>query len=236
MKRIRVGAALATIALAALYGVPGAPARAAESAAWLSIPGAPPLFHLSGIAPGQGEAATFTVTNPNAFPVEFALAVRDLRSDDRGCDRPEKQAGDTTCGLGGGELQNDLQLSLSVPDDSDRAVHVDTLDDWSDQYAVDSVPLAAQESRTYAVADLLPRSSTNLTQSDLVSFVFEMRIEEVAGGTSVAGAQITRVQGTPALGATGLDVKRLVAPALELIAAGLVLVVIQQIRLTRRHT
>ena len=181
---------------------------------WLTIPGGSPMFDISEIAPGDNGSATFTVTNPKGFPVTFSMIVMSLVTDDNGCNEPEQQAGDTTCGVGGGELQNDLRVTLVATGGSDRTVGDSTLAAWSAQPAIDQVLLMGHERRDYRVDYTLPADSTNFVQSDLVSFVFEMRLDEALDSLVGSEPPPVVVAATRTLPATGLDLHAVVAVAM----------------------
>jgi hypothetical protein len=154
------------------------PAALASGPSWLTIPAGQPLFDLAGIAPGDTGSATFVVTNPQPFRVRFSIGVTGLSNDDNGCNEPEREIGDTTCGPGGGELQSNLRLVLTATGNTDRPIAKDVVDEWAARPAVDTVSLSGYESRTYRIAYELPIQASNVTQSDVVAFQLEMRLEQ----------------------------------------------------------
>ena len=182
--------ALTLLGVAAIaMGWPGGQVRttAAESP-WVLVPNGMPLFHFDGIAPGDSGSATFTVTNPEASPATFNFAVASLENDDNGCNEPEQAEGDTTCGPGGGELQFDLRIGLIATGASDRTVATRTLAEWPALAVADPVALAGNETRTYRVGYDLPIGSSNMTQSDMVAFVFRLHLDLVGAGVGVGAA------------------------------------------------
>ena len=187
---------IAAIATVSLGGT--STARATESA-WLTIPGGLPLFDWTEIAPGDNGSARLTVTNPQSFAVNFSIAVIGLTNDDNGCNEPEQAIGDTTCGAGGGELQSDLRLSLTTTGSTDRPIADGTVDEWAAQPMVDPVLLGAYGTRTYRLGYELPIASTNITQSDLVSFQLEMNLDQSLGTVIASDPPAALVIATPLL-------------------------------------
>ena len=146
------------------------------------------------------------------------MTVAALRNDDNGCNEPESTAGDTTCGPGGGELQDDIRLTLT--DTTTNALLASaTLSSWVAMEVEDPVALSAHQTRTFRVGYELPIGSSNLTQSDLVAFELELRLEQ-ADGTDV---ESEAVPATPPLPGSGSDHGVLVVLGLACVMAGFVL-------------
>jgi hypothetical protein len=190
---------------------------------WVTMPGGSPLFYLDGIAPGDRGSATLTVTNPQPFPVKFTMSVISLDNDDNGCNEPEQAIGDTTCGAGGGELQLDLRLNLASVTGglADSQIAEGTVAEWAVRPAVDPVALAGDESRTYRVGYDLPVGSSNLTQSDRVAFVFEMRLDQAAGPDVASDPPVAIIPATSLLPQSGIDVRAMVMAAMSASVVGL---------------
>jgi hypothetical protein len=207
---------LVLLAVAAIAtGLPGGRVRTtAAQSPWVLVPNGMPLFHFDGIAPGESGSVTFTVTNPEASPATFNFAVASLQNDDNGCNAPEQAAGDTTCGPGGGELQFDLRIGLTATGGADRPVVTRTLADWPALPVADPVPLAANETRTYRVDYDLPIGSSNMTQSDMVAFVFRLQLDLV-GAESASEPPTVLVSATPSLPQTGIDARPIAVLALS---------------------
>jgi len=206
----------AIVAVAALLtaGWPGTPSAAADAQGWVSTPDGLPLFDLAAIAPGDSGAATLIITNPQSFDVTFTLSVASLRNDDHGCTEPERAAGDSTCGVGGGELQDDLRITLT--DATGALLAADTLQTLAGLTVLDPTALHGNETRAYDVGYELPIWSTNITQSDRVAFEFELTLEQVDGDDVDSEA----LPATPGLPATGGDQRVVVVVALALVAVG----------------
>jgi hypothetical protein len=209
-------------------GEPAAAARRTESPDWLTVEQVP-LWNLADIAPGDSGSSSFTVTNHMTTTARFSLRVVDLRSDDNGCIEPESEWGDTTCGTGGGEL--DDVLVLTVAPVGEAAAHVDVLGAWDEAYE-DDREIAAGGRRTYEMAYRLPLEATNLVQSDRVSFALEMTLTQV--GAEVLGAEVTRVPATAPLPRTGLDIATLVRVGAGVFVVGWLLALRTGRRLRRR--
>lgn len=189
---------------------------------WLTVPGGLPLFDLAEIAPGDSGSAVITVTNPQSFPVTLSIAVIALTNDDNGCNEPEQAIGDTTCGAGGGELQLDLRLTLTAMGQTDKSVAAATVTEWVAQPAVDPLVLGDHETRSYRIGYELPVGSTNLIQSDLVAFQFEMRLDQELG-TVTSEAPAVAILATAPLVRTGVDTIELVMLGSSAILSGLAL-------------
>jgi hypothetical protein len=212
---------LLTAAVVAMAASSSVPSARATDAGWVTVAGGFPLFDLAGIAPGDSGSATITVTNPQVFPATFTMSLISLRTDDNGCNEPEVAFGDTTCGPGGGELQNDLRLTLTALGAGDTLVAEGTVAEWGKHPAVDQIVLAGHEARTYRADYELPIGSSNLTQSDLVSFLLELRLEQVLG-TEVASEAPTAVLGaTGSLPGTGGDERADVMIGMGVLLTGL---------------
>ncbi|MGZ4791720.1 MAG: hypothetical protein ACXWBO_07640 [Ilumatobacteraceae bacterium] len=197
------------------------PVVRASQASWLTIPAGLPLFTLTEVTPGDTGSATFAVTNPQSFPVEFSIAVTSLTNDDNGCNEPEQAIGDTTCGPGGGELQSNLRLMLTATGSTDRPIAEDTVDEWSRRPAVDTRVLSGYEYRTYRVDYELPIGASNVTQSDRVAFQFEMRIDQALDSVaSDAPPQPVVIAATPPLPRTGSNAGSMVILGLGAVLVG----------------
>ena len=209
------------IGLAAVVGAwPSAtPAARASGPGWLTMPAGQPLFDLAGLAPGDSGSATIVVTNPQPFPVKFSIAVTGLSNDDNGCNEPEREIGDTTCGPGGGELQSNLRMVLTATGQTDRPIALDIVDEWAARPAVDTIALGSYESRTYRIGYELPIEASNVTQSDLVTFQLEMRLEqELESFASDPPPAV--VVASPSLAGTGTDAGAMVIIAMGCIVVG----------------
>ncbi|MDO8361373.1 MAG: hypothetical protein Q7V88_00610 [Actinomycetota bacterium] len=188
---------------------------AAESP-WVMVPAGLPLFQLDGIAPGDRGAATMTVTNPGDSVATFTLAIIGLESDDNGCNEPEQAAGDATCARGGGELQFDLRLTLTAAGGVGRPIAAGTVAEWAAHPVADPVLLTSHETRSYRVGYELPIETSNMTQSDIVAFAFQLRLVLVA-----SEAPPVVVPATPSLPRTGVDARPIVIIGLATVLAGL---------------
>lgn len=186
----------------------------ADTSSWLTVPGGSPLFDVAGIAPGDSGSALITVTNPQGFPVTFSMVVTSLVNDDNGCGEPEERSGDTTCGAGGGELQDDLRILLFATGNSDRPIRNSTLAAWTAQPAEDALSLTGHESRTYRVEYQLPIGASNFVQSDLVSFAFSMRLDQTLDSIVSSDPPPVVVVATPTLPTTGTELRAIVAVAM----------------------
>lgn len=192
----------------------------AKQAEWLTVPAGTPLFDPAGIAPGDSGSATFAVTNPQAFPVELSVAITGLANDDNGCNEPEQEIGDTTCGAGGGELQSDLRLVLTATDTTDRLIAGGALDTWPGRPAVDTRALGGHEYRTYRVDYSLPIGTSNMTQSDLVYFQLEIRLDQVLDSVASEPPAPVVLAATPSLPRTGTNAEMIVILGLGAVLFG----------------
>ena len=178
-----------------VMGSAAAPTLAAqtEDDGWITT-SSDPLVNLDHLIPGSVRTSTFEVHNPRNQPVRFTFRTIDVVDDDGGCNHPEELAGDESCGAGGGELQHDLVVRLLTvdADGTDRLLDEGTLHDLEDRWLEDDVELEAGAARTYVLEHELPRSTTNLTQTDQVGFDLEMALAAVNPSAQVAGVSISR--------------------------------------------
>jgi hypothetical protein len=150
---------------------------------WLHLSNAP-LLDLDRLYPGASGGAQFEVDNPRHQAVTFGLRITGLTNDDDGCSEPETREGDVTCGPGGGELQDDLRLSLRPVDDegvAGEAIATGTLAELNGRLLRDGVTIDGSAARSYVLGYELPESSTNVTQTDRVGFDVEVALEAVTG-------------------------------------------------------
>ena len=226
MTRLRrlISRTILFVGVAAIIGAaPGATSTAqGTEQQWVTVPGGLPLFDLAGITPGDSGSAVITVTNPQSSPVTFSIAVTALTNDDNGCNEPEQAIGDTTCGAGGGELQLDLRLTLTAMGQTDTSVAAAAVAEWAAQPAADPLVLGDHETRSYRIGYELPISSTNMIQSDLVAFQFEMRLDGEAGSVASQAPAVAIVATSP-LVQTGVDSIALIMLGSSAILSGLAL-------------
>lgn len=112
----------------------------------------------------------------------FSIAVEALEDYDRGCNRPETNSGDTTCGDGPdqGELSQQLLLGQAWSDDvedcADAASPTSGTPLRDVEELVQSAPaaLSQQDAVCLVLSAALPLSADNLAQSDQV--VFDLRL------------------------------------------------------------
>jgi hypothetical protein len=143
------------------------------------------------LMPGSGAAPEFDVHNESGGPASLYVRVVDVAEDDNGCVLPEQQAGDLTCGDGGGELGGWLELHvLRVDDAGERELWTGSLTQL--EHGTDLLDqVAAGESPRLRVSIDLPRTATNVTMSDRVSFGLRWTYTGTpAAGTTVAGPTV----------------------------------------------
>lgn len=206
------------------------PTATADTQGWLTAPDGLPLFDLATVAPGDSGTATLIVNNPLPFPVTVGFSVASLRNDDNGCTEPERAAGDVSCGSGGGELQDDLRITLTDATAIDSFA-ADTVSALAGPAVLDPVALNNAAARTYTIGYELLLRSTNMTQSDQVAFELVVVLQPV-GGSAVESQALPA---TAPLPATGNDQRVVVVLALALVAVGLGLRSAASRRLGRRE-
>lgn len=228
--RRRMSLALSLCAAGLVFLTPPLAAQpAGDGADWLVVAGPVPLFDFGHLAPGAKGQAQLVVTNQMPSAAQLSVQVVDLRSDDVGCNEPEADAGDTSCGQDEGELDDALELALDVAGSEDgdaRSLGTDVIRAWDGVIVDDTVALAPGEQRTYTVRYELPRATTDIVQSDRVSFVLELALDQAAGA-DVAGATISRpaaarIAAAPELPRTGSDLLGPVRVGTGAIAVGCV--------------
>jgi hypothetical protein len=143
------------------------------------------------LMPGSGAAPEFDVHNESGGPASLHVQVIDVSEDDNGCVLPEQQAGDLTCGDGGGELGTWLELRVQRVDDAgERELWVGSLAQL--EHGTDLLDrVAAGDSPRLRVSIALPRTATNVTMSDRVTFGLRWTYTGApATGTTVAGPSV----------------------------------------------
>lgn len=116
---------------------------------------------------------------------ELRVLAFDVRSEDNGCEEPEAEDGDTSCGPGQGELDQALVLS----------VHRDGVLWWRgslDALQTDGLPTEVLDADEELVLDWtaeLPRATGNLVQGDGVAF--DLRFDLDGRTAEVKGVQLT---------------------------------------------
>jgi hypothetical protein len=180
------------------------------------------------IMPGSTEALDLTVHNDSSAPADLHVQAVDVTEDDNGCVEPEQQAGDSTCGAGGGELGDWLVLRLVQSSEAgEQQLWSGTLD----QLAAGTDVLegvAGGSTPPLHLEVVLPRAATNETQSDRVGFTLRWTYTGQPSETTVLGVQQGTGGGTSVLGPlanTGAAVSLgLVATLVTLLIAGSLLV------------
>jgi hypothetical protein len=152
------------------------------------------------IMPGSEETFDLAVHNDSDAAASLQVQALDVADDDQGCVRPEEQAGDTTCGAGGGELGAWLDLRLvEVGAAGDQALWSGTLDQLAaGTNVLDQVAGGSTTQLRLLVS--LPLAATNDTMSDEVSFRLRSTLTGQPGQSTVLGVQ----QGTGGGGGTSL--------------------------------
>jgi hypothetical protein len=180
------------------------------------------------IMPGSSEVLDLTVPNDSAAPADLSVQAVGVTEDDNGCVRPEQQAGDTTCGPGGGELGDWLALRLvRTSDAGEQELWSGTLGQLeAGAHVLDGVAGGSTPPLRLEIA--LPRAATNETQSDRVGFTLRWTYTGQPSQATVLGVQQGTSGGTGVLGPladTGTAVSlSLIAALAALLAAGGLLV------------
>jgi hypothetical protein len=182
-----------------------------------AVVGGGPLLDLDHAAPGGTGGGRLLVTNNS--PVDGVLTVRLVHyaDDDNGCEEPEREAGDATCGDGEGELGENLSLRIeeggTVLFDG-RATSLAQADTILD------TRLARGESSELVFTYRFAEDAGSENQSDDIGFDVELTlVEEVeaiaawhgpatTATTPVAAAPPTDVQPTASTGVLGSELVR----------------------------
>ena len=148
-------------------------------------------LNLDRLAPGVSRQGSVSVTNPSDQKVTVALAVLNLSDDDNGCVRPEVRTGDATCGPGGGELSQ--WLDVTVTDDGQPLWRGPFTQLHEDQ----ALPLSLEpgETKSLDISVGLPFETGNDVMTDQVGFDLRLRMVGVTGEDvgqpEVLGAEAT---------------------------------------------
>jgi hypothetical protein len=168
---------------------------ATADASFVDVVGGNGPIHLM---PGSQSTVDFVVHNESSAAGSLSVSATDVTEDDEGCVRSERDAGDVTCGDGGGELGQWLELRLMTVDGS--ATH----EAWAGtvQDLAHAAPLltkvAGGDAPHLRLEVSLPRDAGNDTMSDRTTFALRWTwtADLVDSQTSVLGVQ----QGTPGPG------------------------------------
>lgn len=163
--------------------------------------------------PGSGTHARFVVQRGTSWSGgTYAVSVTDVQDLERGCNRPEQNAGDVTCGSGDdqGELSDQLLVNASWSSDVASCGTAPVPAGVVSMRLSDGLPFAASAADSandacLVVALQLPIAADNLVQSDLVRFSLRIGLEDaVLGGMPAppAGSRETSPSPTPTTTAT----------------------------------
>lgn len=200
--------------------------------------------------PGGPEAvARYVLRRGSGFSGgSFSTGVEDVEDIERGCNRPESNAGDTTCGAGAdqGELSDQLLLGQAWSSDVANCASAPPPASGSVLRELDDVVLAAPAALSegdavcLVLAAVLPFSADNLVQTDLARFDLRLGLTDAepvavlnrsfgppaagAGGTTEAGLSAAGFSAPRALPFTGLALTATLLWAAVLVGLGEVLV------------
>ncbi|TAL21267.1 MAG: hypothetical protein EPN99_07895 [Frankiales bacterium] len=144
--------------------------------------------------PGVGTHARFVVRRGSSWSGgTFAAAVADVEDLERGCNRPEQNAGDVTCGAGSdqGELSDQLLVNAGWSSDVAGCATAPIPAAGTSMQLASGVPFVPPAALAAGDACLvlalhLPIEADNLVQSDLVRFALRIGLQDaVLGGLSV---------------------------------------------------
>lgn len=198
---VSAGALLATAA--------ASPAQALDPSAVQTIvvsgPSAAVLpLQVDRLYPGVGTHARFVVRRGSSESgATFAAAVTDVEDLERGCNRPEQNAGDVTCAAGSDQGELSEQLLVNADWTSDAAgCATAPLPSVGTSMARGTAFLApaalASGDACLVLALHLPIEADNLVQSDLVRFSLRIGPETaVLGGIPAPAAALHAQAGTP---------------------------------------
>ena len=141
--------------------------------------------------PGIGTHARFVVRRGSTWSGgTFAVTVTDVEDLERGCNRPEQNAGDATCGAGSdqGELSDQLLVNALWTSDVPSCATAPVPAGLARMRLARDVPFLAPVGLStgdvcLVVALQLPISADNLVQSDLVRFSLRIGLD----GAALAG-------------------------------------------------
>lgn len=180
--------------------------------------------------PGIGTHARFVVQRGSAWSGgTYAVSVTDVKDLERGCNRPELNAGDVTCGGGDdqGELSEQLLVNASWSSDVAACATAPVPAGVMSMRLADGVPFAASAAASAADACLvvalqLPIAADNLVQSDLVRFSLRIGLENAVLGrmpVPPAGSRETSPRPTPMGTATAIATPSEAAPSASSVAS-----------------
>lgn len=156
--------------------------------------------------PGIGTHARFVVQRGSTWSGgTYAVSVTDVKDLERGCNRPEQNAGDVTCGGGDdqGELSDQLLVNASWSSDVATCSTAPVPSGLMSMRLADGLPFAASAAASandacLVVALQLPFEADNLVQSDLVRFSLRIGLENaVLGGMPAPPADSRETSPSP---------------------------------------
>jgi LPXTG-motif cell wall-anchored protein len=141
------------------------------------------------LMPGSEADPEFLVRNDSGATTSLRVQVTGVAEDDNGCVLPEVQEGDVTCGEGGGELGDWLELRIvRVENAGEHELWSGSLDQL--EAGADLLEdVSAGDSPRIRVQIALPRATTNDTMSDRVQFSLRWTYTGVTGQTTVLGVE-----------------------------------------------
>ena len=184
------------------------------------------------LAPGTSITRTVLVTNRSNHEAELHLRATGIEDDDHGCVRPESRDGDDSCGGGGGELGD--WLELTVVDTSGAQLWSGGLDELGEGATL--LPQMSRRSdEELRIVTTMSLDAGNDTMTDAVSYDLEWTI------SALHKSSVTTTRVTNAAGGTGAGVslsasavQALQSPRTYAVALGLFALMLVPGRL-RRH-
>lgn len=174
--------------------------------------------------PGVGTHARFVVRRGSTWSGgTFAAVVTDVEDLERGCNRPEQNAGDVSCGAGTdqGELSAQLLVNASWSSDVASCATAPVPGGMTPVRLADGLPFsAAADDACLVLALQLPLEADNLVQSDLVRFSLRIGLQNaVLGGMPAppADSRATSPSPTPTPTETATSTPSEVSPSESLV-------------------
>lgn len=163
-------------------------------------------LQIERMVPGSSATARYVVERGSGLSGgAFAVEVEDVRDLERGCNRPERNSGDVSCGDEEGELSRQLVLGHAWSQDVDgcgqaAGPSVGRLLRAAEDLVLSAPAAVSDADEACLVLTLeLPSTADNLVQSDLVQFDLRLGLTDaeqvpdsgvlpIGGGTDGAGS------------------------------------------------
>ncbi|MCW2501192.1 MAG: hypothetical protein JWN87_2868 [Frankiales bacterium] len=200
VRRTVVGLLLAATTGAGVATLPGIARAAADGVPTIVLggPGQDEVLPLKveRLAPGSSEVARYVLRRGEMFAAGgFSFAVVGIKDYEDGCNRPENDSGDTSCGDGPdqGELSRQLLVGQAWSNDVGRCADATVPGPGRPMSELNGVVLTAPaevsagDAACLVLSLVLPVAADNLVQSDRVGFGLRLALTDAQPSETLGG-------------------------------------------------